>query len=168
MAFTLRAALDALPATAHVVVAELHSEVIRWCRGPLAPLTGGAVDDRRVEFVVGDVAHEIAVAPRHRYDAILLDLYEGPHAATQRPDDPFYGAVALGRARRALRDGGLLAIWSEEADAPFERRLAAAGFTVGKHREGRGGRAHTVYIGTISPRPAVRTRTSRPAFPRPT
>jgi len=147
MAFTLRAALDALPADACVVVVELTGAVVDWCRGPLAALTGGAVADSRVRVDVADVARVIAGAAPGAYDAIVLDLYEGPNAATQRADDPFYGASALARSHAALAPGGVLAIWAEDPDAAFERRFAAAGFEVSTHREGRGGRRHIVYLG---------------------
>jgi spermidine synthase len=147
MGFTLRAALDVLPASAKVVVAELNPEVIAWCQGPLSGLTSDAVSDPRTRIELADVASLVAAAPAGAYDAILLDLYEGPHAATQRPADPFYGTAALSRTRRALRQGGVMAVWSEDADLPFERRLAAAGFAVSRHRKGQGGRAHFVYLG---------------------
>ena len=147
MGFTLRAALDALPPAARVVGAELTAEVVVWCRGPLAPLTGGAVLDPRVEVVIEDVSKTIAAAPANGYDAILLDLYDGPNAATQRASDPIYGAAALARTHAALATGGVLAVWSEEADAPFARRLAAAGFAVETLRVGGGGRKHLVYLG---------------------
>src|SRR6185436_17677759 len=91
MAYTVRAALDALPAGAEVAVAELTPEVRDWCLGPLAPLTGDALRDPRVRVVIDDVARVIASAPRGHYDAIVLDLYEGPHAATQAAGDAFYG-----------------------------------------------------------------------------
>ena len=146
MAYTLRAALDVLPATAEVVVAELTAAVADWCRGPLAPLTGAAVLDPRVAVVIDDVAAVIAGAPRGRYDAILLDLYEGPHAATQRADDPFYGRAALGKSHAALAPGGSLAVWSEEPDEAFSRRFTAAGFDVATHRLGKT-RSHIVYVG---------------------
>jgi spermidine synthase len=146
MAYTVRAALDALPAAAEIVVAELTPAIAAWCRGPLAPLTGAALDDPRVEVVIGDVAQLIADAPRGRYHAILLDLYEGPHAATQRGDDPFYGRAALVRTRDALAPGGVFAVWSEEPDPPFAQRFAAAGFDVAAHRLGKP-RRHVVYVG---------------------
>jgi spermidine synthase len=147
MGYTLRAALDALPARARVRVVELTPEVVSWCRGPLARLTAGAMLDARVEVEVGDVAHAIRAAQPGSWHAVVLDLYEGPHASTQRPDDPFYGARALSRAHAALAAGGVLAVWSEEPDAPFARRLGAAGFTTRVHRAGRGGRSHVVYVG---------------------
>lgn len=146
MAYTLRAALDAFGADASIAVAELTPAVVDWCRGPLAPLTAGAASDPRVEILVDDVARVIASA-RAAYDAILLDLYEGPSAATQRKDDPFWGPTALARSHAALRPGGVLAIWGEDPDPGFPRRFAAAGFTVTTHRAGKGGRAHIVYLG---------------------
>lgn len=145
MAYTVRAALDALPAGAEIVVAELTRAIEDWCRGPLAPLTGAALDDPRVSVVIGDVAQVIGDAPRGHYHAILLDLYEGPHAATQRRDDPFYGPAALARSRAALADRGVLAVWSEEPDAAFAQRLAKAGFAVEVHRLGKP-RRHVVYL----------------------
>ena len=150
MGYTLRAALDVLPAQARVTVVELNADVADWCRGPLAPLTDAAVADPRVTLEVADVSDHLARAPRAHYDAILFDLYEGPHAATQTADDPLYGPAALARTQAALRPGGVFAVWSEEPDARFERRLGEAGFRVEKHRAGRGGRAHTVYLGYTS------------------
>lgn len=165
MGYTLRAALDALPPAARVVVAELTPAVVDWCRGPLAGLTGGAVLDPRVTVELADVARVIAGAAPGGFDAILLDLYEGPHAATQRPGDPFYGGAALARAHAALADGGVLAVWSEDADPPFARRLAAAGFDASSHRAGRGGRTHVVYLGVrrsaTPPRPPSPPRRRR-------
>lgn len=146
MAYTVRAALDVLPAAAEVEVAELTAAVLEWCRGPLAPLTGAAVLDPRVRVVIDDVARVIAGAPRGHYDAILLDLYEGPHAATQRADDPFYGRAAIQRSHAALAPGGVLAVWSEEADDAFARRFTAGGFDVATHRLGKT-RTHVVYVG---------------------
>lgn len=146
MAYTVRAALEALPAAAEVVVAELTPAVVDWCRGPLAPLTAAAVLDPRVRVVIDDVAAVIAAAPRGHYHAIVLDLYEGPHAATQRADDPFYGPAALARTHAALVPGGAFAVWSEEPDEAFARRFAAAGFEVACHRLGKP-RTHVVYLG---------------------
>ena len=148
MGITLRAALDALPGAARVVVVELSAAVVAWCRGPLAGLTERAVEDPRVEVVIGDVATTIRAASRGgpRFDAILLDLYEGPAGPTARRDDPFYGAQALTVAKCALARGGVLAVWAEAPDAAFEKRLVAAGFDVSKRRPGRGGLRHVVYL----------------------
>lgn len=147
MGYTLRAALDELPATAEVTVAELTPRIVEWCRGPLAPLTAGAVDDPRVRVHVGDVAEVIArTRATARWDAIVLDLYEGPYVATQRPDDPLFGKAALARTKAALAPGGVLAIWSEDREAAFEQRLRALGFAVEVRSSGRGGRRHVIYV----------------------
>ncbi len=149
MGFSLRAALDSLPANSRVLVAELNEVVLRWCRGCLAPLTGGAVDDPRVAVQIGDVAAAIREAARPgapRLDAVLLDLYEGPHPTSQPRDHPHYGEDALARTRAALAANGILAIWSEDPDRAFERRLRRARFAVQCQRPGRGGRRHAVYL----------------------
>lgn len=148
MGFTLRAALDALPADAIVVVAELNADVLAWCQGPLAAITANAVGDPRVEVELGDVARVIASTPPGAYDAILLDLYEGPNAQTQNAADPFWGTAALARSRAALVPGGVLGVWSEDADAGFARRFGGAGFRISTHRIGSGGRKHVVYLGS--------------------
>jgi spermidine synthase len=163
MACTLRAALDALPATARVTVVELNATVVAWCRGPLAALTGNALADRRAKVVVRDVARIIGASAPATYDAIVLDLYEGPHQATNRASDPLYGRAALERAGKTLRPGGVLAIWSEEPDRRFEARLRALGFEVQRHTRGRGGRSHTIYVATLRPRGAERRRPARRA-----
>jgi len=145
MGFTLRAALDALPPAASVRVAELHACVVDWCRGALAPLTGGAVLDPRVRIELGDVGERIrsAAAAGQRFDAILLDLYTGPGG-----DEPCFQAGMLTATRAALAAGGLYAVWSERPDPDFERRLRAAGFAVQRSRPGRGGLRHAVYTAT--------------------
>lgn len=148
MAFTLRTALDLLPAKASVMVAELNPVVVEWCKGPLAAATRNAVEDPRVRIELGDVARVIAQAKPGAYDAILLDLYEGPNAASQRRDDPFYSPGALQRQLAALAPKGVLAVWAEDADAAYAKRLAAAGFEVTTHSIGSGGRRHIVYLGT--------------------
>ena len=153
MGFTLRAALDRLPRAASVTVVDLNRQMVAWTYGPLAALTGGAIQDRRVKTVIDNVARVIAGAPAGSYEAIVLDLYEGPHGANNRAADPLYGKKALERTWAALTPAGVLAIWSEERDAPFEARLEAAGFRVARHPGGRGGRAHVLYIGTRQARP---------------
>ncbi len=147
MAYTVRAALDALPPHAEVVVAELTQTVETWCRGPLAVLTDDALADPRVSMVIGDVAKVIDEALRGSFDAIILDLYEGPNAQTQAGDDPFYGKHALVRSRLALTEGGILSVWAEELDAQFSRRFASCGFTVEIDKLG-SSRTHVVYVGT--------------------
>ena len=147
MGFTLRALLDGVPPAAQVTVAELNPIVVEWCRGGLGAATNDAIRDPRVHVHVGDVADLIARSAAGAFDLILLDLYEGPNSASQRADDPFYSAAALARSPRALAPKGVLGVWSEDADAPFERRFAAARFTVTKHSIGRGGRRHIVYLG---------------------
>jgi len=150
MGFTLRAALDALPAGARVTVAELNPVVVRWCEGPLAELTGQALGDPRARVEVADVAELVRRAAeaggRTRYDAIVLDLYEGPRESSGGASDPFFGRHALATTRRALASGGVFAVWSEDRDDPFERRLAAAGFTVERLRPKGGGPRHVVYL----------------------
>ena len=144
MGFTLRAALDALPRSGRVVVAEINEAVVRWCRGPLAPLTNNAARDPRTKIVLDDVADVITGA--EPFDAIILDLYEGPREATQGREDPFYGPAALKRTRAALNPGGVLAVWSEDPDAAFEKRLRQGGFVVERRKPGKGGPRHTVYL----------------------
>ena len=149
MGFTLKAALDTLPADAAVVVAELNPAVVTWCRGPIAHLTGRAVDDSRVEVVIGDVSaciRRAALAGRQeRFDAIILDLYEGPCQGDPGRGEPLYGKAALALCHTALAADGVLAVWSEDPDRTFEARLKAAGFLVHSQRPGRGNR-HVVYI----------------------
>jgi len=155
MGFTLKAALDNLPAEAQVVVAELNPIIVDWCRGPLAHLSDGAVDDPRVKIVIDDVAaliHQAAAKGKgHRFDAIILDLYEGPHAGAPGRGGYLYGNQALASGRSALKADGVLAVWSEDPDKAFEKRLKAAGLSVNRQRPGRGGRRHVVYIARKRP-----------------
>lgn len=146
MGITLRAVLDQLPAAAAVVVAELNPQIHRWCEGPLRGLTDAAVSDPRVTVVIADVAELIRKTPAERFDAIILDLYRGPHPRTDSRDDPIYGSLAIARTRRALVAGGTLAVWGENPDAAFAERLAAAGFTVRCERPGKGGYRHAVWV----------------------
>jgi spermidine synthase len=129
MGFTLRAALSALGADARITLAELVPEIIDWARGPMAGLTAGCLDDPRVELIAGDVAGLIA-AVGARYDAILLDVDNGPDGLTSAGNDRLYSAPGLAAAKAALRPGGVLAIWSAAPDARFARRLSGAGFAV--------------------------------------
>lgn len=150
MGFTLKAVLAELPATASVTVAELNPVVVEWCRGPLAPLTDGAVDDPRVTVALGDVAalvRSVAADPRlPRFDAIVFDLYKGPHHRTDPVRDPLYGSRAIAAVASALAPGGLFTVWGENFDAGFDRRLRSAGFATRHERPGRGGYRHAVFI----------------------
>jgi spermidine synthase len=129
MGFTLRAALAVLGKGARVTVAELVPEIIAWARGPMVALTAGCLDDPRVRLVAGDVAAEISAAPG-RYDAILLDVDNGPSGLTRAANDGLYSMRGLALAKAALKPGGILAIWSAAPDAAFTRRLNDAGFKV--------------------------------------
>jgi len=150
MGFTLKAAIDNLPTDAKVVVAELNPIMVKWCRGPIAHFSGAAVDDPRVKVVIDDVASVIRYAAiegkENRFDAIILDLYEGPYEGDQGRGEYLYGDMALELSRSALKAGGVFAVWSEDPDKAFEKRLKAARFSVKRQRPGRGGRRHVVYI----------------------
>jgi spermidine synthase len=127
MGFTLRAALSRLPKDAEVVVAELVPEIVEWARGPMVDLTAGCLDDRRVRVEIGDVADAIS---QGGWDAILLDVDNGPDALVRPDNDRLYGPRGLAAAYRALTPRGLLAVWSAAPDARFTRSLGGAGFRV--------------------------------------
>ncbi|UVO54123.1 spermidine synthase [Sphingomonas sp. SUN039] len=129
MGFTLRAALALLSADARVTVAELVPEIIDWARGPMATLAAGCLDDRRVSLDMRDVADVIGDA-RGAYDAILLDVDNGPDGLVRAANDRIYSRTGLAAAKAALRSGGVLAVWSAAPDAVFARRLSEAGFAV--------------------------------------
>jgi spermidine synthase len=129
MGFTLRAALAALGPKAELVVAELVPEIIAWARGPMAELAAGCLDDPRVRLLMGDVGITIDGA-RGEYDAILLDVDNGPDGIVRDGNDGLYTASGLRAARRALRPGGVLAVWSAGPDPAFTRRLEKNGFAV--------------------------------------
>ncbi|WP_310468135.1 spermidine synthase [Sphingomonas sp.] len=149
MGFTLRAALAVLPPGASVVVAELVPEIIAWARGPMAELTAGCLDDPRVTVVEGDVAAVIATA-RASYDAILLDVDNGPDGLTRAENDGLYSASGLAAAKAALVRGGILAVWSAADDPAFTRRLNANSFaaTPSKVRARSNGKGaqHTIWL----------------------
>lgn len=155
MGFTLRAVLDTLPSKADVTVAELNPVVLEWCRGPLAELTDGAATDHRVTVELLDVAlliREHAQGGKlSKFDAIILDLYTGPYTHTHKRDDPLYGSRAINTTRASLNPGGVFAVWGEDYDPGFDKRLRAAGFAVKKERIGGGGPRHVVYLGTMQP-----------------
>lgn len=130
MGFTLRAALARLGPQARFTVAELVAEIIHWARGPMAALTAGCLDDPRVTLVTRDVARAIHGSSRASYDAILLDVDNGPDGLTRPENDQIYATHGLIEAKAALRPGGVLAIWSAAPDERFTRRLKHAGFQV--------------------------------------
>jgi spermidine synthase len=149
MGFTLRAALDELGPGARVAVAELVPAVIGWARGPLAELFAGSLTDPRVTLHEADVAELIAPA-RSRYDAILLDVDNGPGGLNRAANDSLYAVDGLRAARRALAPGGVLAVWSAGPNAEFAKRLHRTGFRVDEVRvrargPGRGAR-HVIWI----------------------
>lgn len=152
MGFTLRAALAVLPTDAQVVVAELVPQIIDWARGPMAELAAGCLDDPRVEVVLGDVGAEInRTATRTGYDAILLDVDNGPDGLTRLGNDRLYSTRGLEAARKALAPGGVLAVWSAAPDKAFARRLGEAGFaveeiTVRARSNGKGAK-HVIWFG---------------------
>lgn len=129
MGFTLRAALGVLGQDARITLAELVPEIIDWARGPMAELADGCLDDPRVDLRMGDVVPVIA-AGRACYDAILLDVDNGPDGLTAAANDRLYSATGLAAARAALTPGGILAVWSAGWDDAFTRRLSSAGFAV--------------------------------------
>ncbi|WP_454684107.1 spermidine synthase [Ancylobacter moscoviensis] len=148
MGFTLRAALGEVGPEARIVVAELVPAVIAWARGPMAELFAGSLDDPRVSLHEGDVAAVIR-AGRGSYDAILLDVDNGPGGLTRAANDGLYSAAGLGAARAALRPGGVLAVWSSAPDDGFTRRLRQAGFAVEEARvraHGKSGARHVIWL----------------------
>lgn len=149
MGFTLRAALALIGEKGRATVAELVPEIIAWARGPMEKLTAGCLDDPRVQLFAGDVADAIATA-RNRYDAILLDVDNGPSGLVRSENNRLYSLAGLGAAKAALRPGGILAIWSAAPDAEFTRRLKRAGYkveeaTVRARSNGKGAR-HTIWF----------------------
>jgi spermidine synthase len=149
MGFTLRATLDLLPPTAAVVVAELVPAIVEWNRGPLALLAGRPLEDARVRVDVGDVAATLR-ASAGRFDAMLLDVDNGPDAFTASDNAGLYDDRGLASARAALRPGGVLAVWSAWEDRKFEQRLRYAGFAVSvervRARLKKGGPHHTIFL----------------------
>ncbi|ARO27432.1 hypothetical protein CO659_05990 [Rhizobium sp. S9] len=129
MGFTLRAALAVLPDDAGVTVAELVPAVVAWARGPMAEVFKGCLDDPRVGIHQGDVGEAIR-AGKSAYDAILLDVDNGPDGLTRKSNDRLYDFAGLRAAREALRPGGVLAVWSSGPDPDFTRRLKDSGFAV--------------------------------------
>jgi spermidine synthase len=150
MGFTLRAALDLLPPDATVVVAELVPAVVEWNRGPLGPLAGHPLKDKRVRVETGDVAVTLSSHP-DQFDAVLLDVDNGPAAFTASSNAGLYDHRGIAAARAALKIHGVLAIWAAQEDRKFEQRLRQGRFDVQVHRVRgclkKGGARHTIFLG---------------------
>jgi spermidine synthase len=153
LGYTLRATLDRLPTSATVVVAELSEAVVSWNRGLLASLAGAPLTDARVVVEVVDVAKHLQDGPEP-YDAILLDVDNGPSALSQKSNQRLYETQMLTCLHGALRPGGALVVWSAGPDARFLERLSKVGFEAGVQdvpaRRGGGGR-HTLFLGRKNP-----------------
>ncbi|GGI74549.1 spermidine synthase [Polymorphobacter multimanifer] len=151
MGFTLRAVLGRLGADARVTVVELVPGIIAWARGPRAAVTDGCLDDPRVTVEMGDVAATIGRATA-TFDAILLDVDNGPDGLTRPANNGLYGNQGLADARKALRPGGVLAVWSASSDPAFARQLQRAGFAVEtvrvRARENGKGAMHVIWFAT--------------------
>ena len=150
MGFTLRAALASLGPDASVTVAELVPAVIAWAGGPMIDVFGNSLADPRASIREADVGELIRSSPSS-FDAILLDVDNGPDGLTRKANDALYGLPGLRVARRALRTGGVLAIWSAKPDPTFTQRLGTANFAVevlnvpaGRSR----GSKHVIWIAT--------------------
>jgi spermidine synthase len=150
MGFTLRAALAAFSPDAQIVVAELVPAVVAWARGPLGGLYGDSLSDPRARIHEGDVG-ELIRADEAAFDAILLDVDNGPGGLSRKENDGLYSPAGLTTARRALRPGGVLEVWSSTRDSAFTKRLKQAGFAVEevgvRAHKGRGAR-HVIWMAT--------------------
>jgi spermidine synthase len=149
MGFTLKAALAVLGADARIVVAELVPAVVAWARGTMAEIFGGSLTDPRVDIRETDVTDMIR-SHAQTFDAILLDVDNGPEGLTRKANDALYNPAGLQAAHTALRPGGVLAVWSSGPNPPFAKRLRGAGFDVNEiavRATGRGGGArHVIWI----------------------
>ena len=155
MGFTLRAALDLLPPDAEVVVAEIVPAVVEWNRGPLGPLAGDPLNDARVRVEIDDVAITLG-SSSGQFDAVLLDVDNGPTAFAASNNAGLYDDRGIAAAFAALKMDGVLAVWSAREDRKFEQRMRHGRFTVEVERvRGRlkkGGPAHTIFLAHKSPR----------------
>jgi spermidine synthase len=155
MGFTLRATLDLLPPDATVVVAEMVAAVVEWNRGPLGPLAGHPLKDKRVRIEIGDVAATLK-SSHGKFDAVMLDVDNGPTAFTANDNAWLYGDRGIAAAHAALKMGGMLAVWSARDDRKFEQRLRYGKFAVQvervRARLKKGGPRHTIFVGTKLPR----------------
>jgi spermidine synthase len=152
MGFSLRAALDLLPADASVVVAELLPAIVEWNRGALGPLAGHPLRDRRVTVELGDVAVTLRDRP-NGFDAVLLDVDNGPGSFAQKSNGALYADAGLALVRSALRPHGVYAVWSARDDVKFQHRLRHRGFLVEAHhvraRLRKGGPHHVIFVGCL-------------------
>ena len=153
MGFTYRKALSKIPEGGEVVVAEIVPEILDWANGPLAHLTADTLDDPRGSVVICDVAALIDDANDGtcaKFDAILLDVDNGPDGIVRDPNDRLYTRTGLAKAKEALNPGGILAIWSAAPDHKFTRRLKDAGFEVEarevRARPNNKGPRHTIWF----------------------
>jgi spermidine synthase len=151
MGFTVRAALAALGPDARIVVAELVPAVVAWARGPMAEVFGTSLTDPRVSIREADVG-EVIRSDAAAFDAILLDVDNGPEGLTRKANDALYDLKGLGGARVALRPGGVLVVWSSGPNPKFTWRLRKAGFEMEEVRArangSRGGARHVIWIAT--------------------
>ena len=158
MGFTLRAALAVLDAQARITVAELVPAVIAWARGPMADIFGDSLTDPRADICEAEVVEMIKASPS-AFDAILLDVDNGPEALIRKANDALYDFKGLQSIRRALRPGGILAVWSSGPNTAFSKRLGAADFEVNevglRATTKRSGAHHVIWFAT-KPRPASR------------
>jgi spermidine synthase len=149
MGYILAAALQALGPEAEVVVAELVPAVVTWNRNILGVLAGDPLTDKRVSVFEGDVGKLIRAKQSH-YDAILLDVDNGPEGLTRKENDSLYSPGGLNAASAALRPGGILAVWSISPDQAFTKKMQRAGFTVEEIRvraHGNRGARHMIWLG---------------------
>ena len=154
MGFTLRATLDLLPPSSNVVVAEIVPAVVDWNRGALAALAGEPLADARVRVEVDDVAVTLASRPA-RFDAVLLDVDNGPAGFSASTNDGLYDDRGIAAAFAALKMNGVLAVWSAREDRKFEQRLRHGRFNVEvqriRARLNKGGPRHTIFLGHKTP-----------------
>jgi hypothetical protein len=154
MGFTLRATLNVLPKEATVVLAELVPAVVEWNREILGQLAGHPLKDKRVRVELGDVAATLRAA-RGRFDAVLLDVDNGPTPFTTPENSNLYSDAGIANARAALKEGGVLAVWSARPNRRFEQRLRFGGFEVEvetvRARLKQGGPRHTIFLGRKAP-----------------
>lgn len=149
MGFTLAAALEAVSSSATVTVAELIPEVVEWNRGPLGECAGRPIEDSRTQIRVGDVSAFFGQNQSTIFDAILLDVDNGPEGLTHTDNHQLYSLDGLRAIHRSLRSKGVLAVWSAFPDQSFMSRLKKAGYNAEmrtvRARSGKGSR-HTIFL----------------------